>query len=70
MVCMKKCIFFVLPLLIISLAPLSLCKDVLAASGPQQSQAYSPMSEPGAKVHIGGGYYLIYGFDKKPSWAR
>jgi hypothetical protein len=66
MLCMRRCIFFVLPLLIISILPLALCKDVLAASGTQQSQAYSPMPDPGAKVQIGSGYYLIYGFDKSP----
>jgi len=27
---------------------------------------YAPMPEPGKKVPIGGGFYLIYGFDKKP----
>lgn len=24
------------------------------------------MSEPGSKVQIGSGYYMVYGFDKKP----
>ena len=65
MLCMKRCIFLILPLLIVTLLPLPLCKDVLAASGTQ-SQAYSPMPDPGAKVQIGSGYYLVYGFDKKP----
>jgi hypothetical protein len=60
----KLCVFQFL--LIISLLPLTLCNDVLAASVTQQSQAYSPMAEPGAKVPIGSGCYLIYGFDKRP----
>jgi hypothetical protein len=63
---MRRCFFFILLLLIISSLPLPLCKDVLAASGTQQSQAYSPMPEPGAKVQIGSDYYVVYGFDKKP----
>jgi hypothetical protein len=63
---MKRYFFFVMPLLIISFLPIPLCKDVLAASGTQQSQAYFSMPEPGAKVQIGSGYYMVYGFDKKP----
>jgi hypothetical protein len=63
---MKRCFFFILSFLIISLLPLPLCKDVLAASGTQQSQAYSHMPDSGATVQIGSGYYLVYGFDKKP----
>ena len=63
---MKRLIFFILPLLIISLLPLPFCNDFSAASETQQSQAYSPMPDPGAKVQIGGGYYLIYDFNKKP----
>ena len=62
---MRRHFFSILPLLIVSLLLLPLCKDVLAALGTQ-SQAYSPMPEPGAKVPIGSGYYLVYGFDKKP----
>jgi hypothetical protein len=62
---MKRYFFFVMPLLIISFLPTPLCKDVLAA-GTQQSQAYFSMSEPGSKVQIGSGYYMVYGFDKKP----
>lgn len=33
---------------------------------PQAMADYVPMPAPGKKVPIGGGYYLIYGFDKKP----
>jgi hypothetical protein len=75
---MKKCIFMILILLIISILPLPLYaqgnkgqkaiskKDVASASGTEQAKAYSPMPDPGKKVPIGSGYYLIYGFDKKP----
>ena len=75
---MKKCIFMILVLLIISILPLPLYaqgykgqkavskKDVASASGTEQAKDYSPMPNPGKKVPIGSGYYLIYGFDKKP----
>lgn len=75
---MEKCIFMILILLIISILPLPLYaqgnkgqkaiskKDVASASGTEQAKAYSPMPDPGKKVPIGSGYYLIYGFDKKP----
>ncbi len=32
----------------------------------QQAPAFAPMAEPGKKVPLGNGYYLVYGFDKKP----
>ena len=32
----------------------------------QQAPAFNPMAEPGKKVLLGNGYYLIYGFDKRP----
>jgi len=75
---MKKCIFMILVLLIISILPLPLYaqghkgqkaiskKDMASASETEQAKAYSPMPDPGKKVPIGSGYYLIYGFDKKP----
>jgi hypothetical protein len=75
---MKKCIFMILWLLIILILPLPLHaqghqgqkaiskKDMASASGTEQAKAYSPMPDPGKKVPIGSGYYLIYGFDKKP----
>ena len=31
-----------------------------------QKLIFLPMPEPGKKVPIGSGYYLIYGFDKRP----
>jgi hypothetical protein len=75
---MKKIIFIISVLLIISLLPLPLHaqgnkgqksiseKEVASASGKEQAKAYSPMPDSGKKVPIGSGYYLIYGFDKKP----
>lgn len=42
--------------------PFKAAKSGSAAPVPE----YAPMPEPGKKVPIGGGYYLIYGFDKKP----
>ena len=36
------------------------------ASGAEQAPVYPSMPGPGKKVSIGNGYYLIYGFDKKP----
>lgn len=75
---MKKCIFMILVLLIISILPLPLYaqgmkgqkftskKDMASASESEQAKAYSPMPDPGKKVPIGSGYYLIYSFDKKP----
>jgi hypothetical protein len=36
------------------------------AAGTAQKPDFSAMPEPGKKVPIGDGYYLIYGFDKKP----
>ncbi|MGZ3598206.1 MAG: hypothetical protein ACXWMS_12855 [Syntrophales bacterium] len=62
----KRRLFFVLFLLIISLIPLPLCEDISTASASIGQPVYSPMAEPGAKVPIGSGYYLVYGFDKKP----
>ena len=37
-------------------------KDAIATQKP----VFLPMSDPGKKVPIGNGYYLIYGFDKRP----
>ena len=31
-----------------------------------QKPVFAPMPDPGKKVPIGNGYYLIYGFDKRP----
>jgi hypothetical protein len=35
-------------------------------AGVSQKPVFVPMANPGNKVPIGNGYYLIYGFDKKP----
>ena len=35
-------------------------------AGVAQKPVFAPMPDPGKKVPIGNGYYLIYGFDKKP----
>ncbi len=36
------------------------------AAGTGQAPVFAAMPEPGKKVPIGNGAYLIYGFDKKP----
>lgn len=36
----------------------------MQSSGTAPMPEYAPMPEPGKKVPIGEGYYLIYGFDK------
>lgn len=41
-------------------------KSMSTKESAVQEQAYAPMPDPGKKVPMGGGYYLIYGFDKKP----
>jgi hypothetical protein len=35
-------------------------------AGAGQKPVFAPMPDPGKKVSIGNGYYLTYGFDKKP----
>ena len=35
-------------------------------AGAGQKPVFAPMPDPGKKVPIGNGYYLIYGFDKRP----
>jgi hypothetical protein len=72
---MKKCFFFILFVLVIDIMWLPLyaesqqghkSKSGSAASAGKQTPAYPSMPGPGKKVPIGGDYYLIYGFDKKP----
>jgi YtkA-like len=41
-------------------------EEAAGASGTGQKATFTPMPEPGKKVPIGDGYYLIYGFDKQP----
>jgi len=78
MYCMKKSIFFILFLFIISLPWLPLYAenqyghkskdhtDVSAVSGSEKKPDYPSMLAPGKKVKIGNDYYFIYSFDKKP----
>jgi hypothetical protein len=35
-------------------------------STASQKPVFTPMPDPGKKVSIGNGYYLLYGFDKRP----
>jgi hypothetical protein len=35
-------------------------------TGAAQKPVFAPMPDPGKKVPIGNGYYLIYSFDKRP----
>jgi len=41
-------------------------QDASGSAEMKQAAEYQPMPEPGKKVQIGDGYYLIYKFDKKP----
>jgi len=70
---MKKRVFFIMCLLVISLLWLpswaqsqqghkSESRSVSTSAEP----AYPSMPGPGKKVPIGGDQYLVYGFDKKP----
>jgi hypothetical protein len=58
MVNVKRCGLAVLFALALFLPAVALCAD--------QSAPVPLMPDPGKKVPIGGGYYLIYGFDKTP----
>lgn len=62
MIYMKRYTFFIFLSLVLLLPFI----HQSAHSGTQDASAYPVMSEPGKKVQIGNGYYLIYGFDKKP----
>jgi len=67
-------LFFLILMLIPSLWPADVaCADNLGqqpgnvkSGGTAPEAEYALMPEPGKNVPIGGGYYLIYGFDKKP----
>jgi hypothetical protein len=75
---MKKHTLISLLFMVILLLPLSVYgethkgqksitkKGLPSASGTGQAVVYSPMPDPGKKVPIGNGYYIVYGFDKKP----
>ncbi len=74
----KRCFFLILFSFLISLSSQPLYgeehqgsksksgKDMPAVSSTEQPVNYSPMPGPDKRVPIGGGYYLTYGFDKKP----
>jgi hypothetical protein len=67
------CYIFVV-LFLLSLVPLMLFSadrmdsnsKSVTETGVSQKPVFAPMPDPGKKVPIGDGYYLIYGFDKKP----
>jgi hypothetical protein len=62
MIYVKKSIFFIF-LSMVVLLPL-VYQNANAAA--EVASAYPAMPEPGKKVQIGNGYYIIYGFDKTP----
>jgi hypothetical protein len=70
----KRSMFFVLLALLLSSLPFTLygqgqpaqMSKIPKATSAGQADIYAPMPGPGKKVSIGGGYYLIFGFDKKP----
>jgi hypothetical protein len=59
---MKKYFFLITFFLLVVLPP----SFILASEIRGQNPAYKPMPGPGKKVPIGGNFYMIYGFDKKP----
>jgi hypothetical protein len=74
MTCKKNYSLFVLFLLFLILSSVPLYGDnykgqmnkTIKGGGSEEPSSYTPMPDPGKKVSIGGGYYLMYGFDKKP----
>ena len=72
---MRRCLFYVVILVMMSLPCLSPDAESQPAHKPKPpaegsaasaAEQFSPMAGPGKKVPIGSDYYLIYGFDKKP----
>lgn len=61
MVCIKRLILLILFSLVLSLSGV-----FLQGAGAEGQPVFSPMPEPGKKVPMGNGYYLVYGFDKRP----
>jgi hypothetical protein len=63
----KGNIFFVSLLAVLFLSS-SLAHGQVPSHKPtgDQSAVFAPMADPGKKVPFGSGYYLIYGFDKRP----
>ena len=74
MISKKRVIFFILFSLVLSLISPPLHGEnremqkvkSVKEGGTPQAPAFSHMAEPGKKVPIGNGFYLIYGFDKRP----
>ena len=74
MICNKRSFIFVLFLTVLFLSSSFLYGQGAPAHKPAmgkdagigQTAVFSPMAEPGKKVPFGNGYYLIYGFDKRP----
>jgi hypothetical protein len=74
MISMKRVIFFILFSLALSFTSLPLYGENretqkatnVKEGGTRQAPVFSPMAEPGKRVPIGNGFYLIYGFDKRP----
>jgi hypothetical protein len=74
MMLLKKFIRFLFLSLVLFIAPLPILgadntgsdsKNVVQ-TGVSQKPVFNPMPDPGKKVPIGDGYYLVYGFDKRP----
>ena len=75
---LKKCVFFNLFFVVISLLWLPFDAEsqqkhksmrgpeTAAVSGAEQTPPYPTMPGPGKKVPVGSDHYLTYGFDKKP----
>jgi hypothetical protein len=69
---MKRCLALILLTTVFFLPSLSsgaMHKGGHMAAGTAfaaQTPDYPPMPAPGKKVPLGSGYYMIYGFDKKP----
>jgi hypothetical protein len=59
------CPLIVLVVLAIFLSPVTICGADPRGNDPGIANV-AQMPEPGRKVPVGSGYYLIYGFDKKP----
>ena len=62
MISTKKWVLCVLFLLALSLPFMPTVQN----AGAEGQPVFSPMPEPGKKIPMGNGYYLVYGFDKRP----
>jgi hypothetical protein len=73
MIHMRKYLFFVLFIVLSFYSLLLYGSDHMGHgstttknTGTAQKPVFTPMPDPGKKVPIGNGDYLIYGFDKRP----